>query len=141
MVYLPRFLFLAVLLLPAGTAMAQDDGPRTIRIKKESNLAKAQFDNTQLRLFAIDRFGNPKENRIVSYNLYVKTKKSTQSFRGVDNSLTPDMVRCLNKQKETVKIFFTDIVALDVGDHPVKLPDLIEVWFPDCNNCEPRKRR
>ena len=117
-----------------------DDEPKTIKLKKESNLAKAQFDNTEMRLFVIDRFGNVRDNEILAYTLTVKTKKGVQSFRGGSNALTGEMISYLKKQKDAAKIFFTDITALDETEHPVKLPDLIEVWFPDCNNCEPRRK-
>jgi hypothetical protein len=118
-----------------------DDEPKTIRIKRESNLAKAQFDNTEMRLFVIDRFGNPRDNEILAYTLHVKTKKGVRAFKGGSNALTGEMINFLNKQKEAAKIFFTDITALDEMEHPVKLPDVIEVWFPDCTNCEPRGKR
>jgi hypothetical protein len=49
----------------------------TIKFKKESNLVKVVLDNTEPKLFVVDRFGNPRENRILSYKLYVKTKKET----------------------------------------------------------------
>jgi hypothetical protein len=121
--------------------LAQDDEPKTIRVRKESNLAKAQFDNTEMRLFVIDRFGNPRDNEILAYTLHVKTKRGVQAFKGGSNALTGEMISYLKKQKEASKIFFTDITALDEFEHPVKLPDVIEVWFPDCKNCDPAKRK
>jgi hypothetical protein len=127
-----RFLFVLLLLAGACRLAAQEE-PRTIRVRKESDLAKAQFDNTQMRLFVIDRFGNVRENEIVSYRLWVKSKKKTVGFAGVSNALSPEMIAFLNKQKEAVKIFFTEIVALDHGDQRVPLPDVIDVWFPDCH--------
>lgn len=110
----------------------------TIRVRKVQNLKEAVFDNTEYRLMVIDRFGNPKDNQIVTYTLYVKTKKSTESFQGYTNSLTSEMIAFLNKQKEACKIFFTGIEVKDDEGHLVKLPDVIEVWFP---NIEKRKKK
>ncbi len=138
MKFLPA-LFYLFLSVPITSVIAQE--PQTIRIKKESNLAKAVLDNTQHKLIVVDRFGNPKENRIVSYKLYVKTNRETKEFQGFSNSLTPEMVSFLNKQKDASKIFFTEISAKEDDAHLVKLPDVIERWFPDCNNCEPVKKR
>src|SRR5690606_7139264 len=113
----------------------QNDAPATIRVRKESNLSKAVLDNTENRLFVVDRFGNPRENEIVAYELTVKSKRETRRFTGYSNALTREMIGYLNKQKSSTKIFFTGIVAKDEGDHPVNLPDVIEVWFPECRGC------
>jgi hypothetical protein len=126
-----------VIILFAALIPAQE--PATIRVKRESALVKAVFDNTQMSLMAIDRFGNPRENKIVSYKLYVKAKRETKEFEGYSNSLTGEMIAYLNKQPRAVKIFFTGITVRDENDHLLKLPDLIETWFPDCGNCEKGK--
>ena len=118
-----------IIILLSSALQAQDEEPRTIRVKKETDLSKAQFDNTQMRLFVIDRFGNVRNNQIVSYTLWVKGKKKATPFRGTGSLLTPEMVRFLEKQKEAVKIFFTQVIAND-GDRQVPLPDVIDVWFP-----------
>jgi hypothetical protein len=134
--------FLAIALVLARISLfAQHEEPATIRVKKESNLAKAILDNSELRLMVIDRFGNPKDNEIIGYKLYVKTKRETKEFPGFSNRLTPEIVNYLNKQKSAVKIFFTGITAKDDNGHVVKLPDVIDTWFPDCLNCDKKIRR
>ena len=114
-------------------AIAQE--PKVIKIKKESDLVKVVFDNVDLRLMAIDRFGNPRDNKIVSYKLFIKSAKETKEFTGFNNSLSGEMVNTLNSFKKAVKIFFTDIMVNDDNDHLLKLPDVIDVWFPNCKNC------
>jgi len=109
--------------------------PATIKVRKESNLSKAEFDNTERKLMVVDRFGNLKENKIASYKLYVKTKRETKEFEGYGNSLSVEMIKYLNKQSSATKIFFTEISAVDDDGHLVKLPDVINTWFPDCSNC------
>lgn len=132
---------LIFLLCMAGSVIgiAQEES-ETIKFKRESNLVKVVFDNTEPKLFVIDRFGNPRENRILSYKLYVKAKKETKEFEGFSNTLTGEMLNYLNKQKTATKIFFTEIIVEDEGGHPLKLPDVIDTWFPDCKNCEPKRR-
>src|SRR5688572_9014344 len=111
-------LVVLVLVFNALQVSAQyDDEPKTIKLKKESNLSKAQFDNTQMRLFCVDRFGNARDNQILAFTLHVKTKKGVRSFRGGSNDLTGEMTSYLDKLKDAAKIFFTDITALNEGDH------------------------
>jgi hypothetical protein len=138
-VRLPLLILSYLLLFAAEPLLAQEPG--TIRIKKESNLTKAVLDNTEGRLMVVDRFGNPRENKIASYKLYVKNSRETKEFQGRSNQLSPEMLQYLNKQSSAVKIFFTEITAVDDDEHLQKLPDVIETWFPDCKNCEPAKRR
>lgn len=138
-----HLLFLLLLLVCCGpTVLAQEEEePQVIRVRRESNLAKAVFDNTEFRLMAIDRFGNPKENKIVSYKLWIKGRSGTTPFEGFNNALTGEMISALKKQTKATKIFFTDISVQDDNGHLVKLPDVVEAWFPDCNNCEKGTQR
>jgi hypothetical protein len=125
---------LAVLLLLACNNLPAQE-PATIRVRKQSKLAKAVFDNTKPALVVIDRFGNPVDNAILSYTLYIKYRNDTEAFEGHANQLSPDMVAFLRKTKKSSKLFFTGIKARDDNGHIVPLPDVIEVWFPDCKGC------
>lgn len=136
-----RFCVLTALLLTANFCLAQEQTPTTIKVRKESDLSKAVFDNTERRLMVVDRFGNPRENKIATYKLYVKTKRDTKEFIGYGNSLSSEMIKYLNSLSSASKIFFTGISATDDNGHLVKLPDVIEVWFPECGNCDTGKRR
>jgi hypothetical protein len=113
--------------------------PQTIKVKKEQDLVKAYFDNTEMRLTAIDRFGNPRENKIKSYKLWINAKE-VQGYSGFDNSLSSEMIKDLNKLKKTTKIYFTEIKVEDDDGHLQKLPDIYETWFPTCKNCEPSRK-
>src|SRR4051812_28745675 len=128
-------LIFCMFLFMCSAMEAQDDEPKTIRVKKESNLSKAVFDNTSLKLVVMDKYGNPRENQVLSYKFYVKTKKETREFTGYSNSLSGEMMNYLNKQKKAAKIFFTEIQAKDDNGHLVALPDVIDTWFPECANC------
>ena len=131
-------LVLLFCLILAGTASAQEN-VGTIKVKREQNLVKAVFDNTEYKLFAVDRFGNPRENEFVSYTLWIKEKKVTKEFKGYSNTLTPEMLKELKSLKKACKIFFTNIKVKGDDDHLVDLPDIIDTWFPDCSNCLQKK--
>jgi hypothetical protein len=136
-----KIILLWTLFLSSVVINAQEEEPQTIRIKKESNILKAVFDNTELRLLAIDRFGNPKENKIVSFLLWVKGQGEGRPLNGFSNSLSGEMINLLKKQKKATKIFFTEVTVEEDDGHLTRLPDVIDVWFPDCTNCEKDKRR
>lgn len=131
-----NFIRISAFVFLLGTAsVGYSQETPTIKVKKESNLKKAVFENTERKLIILDRFGNPRDNKVVAYKLYVKNKKSTKEFSGYSNTLTPEMVSYLNKQKNASKIFFTEIMVMDDNEHLVQMPDVIETWFPDCTNC------
>ncbi len=131
-----KFIFY-IFIFCANISVAQTTQPNTIKVKKESKLAKASFDNTVPALMVIDRYGNVVDNKIVSFKLYIKSKKETKEFSGFTKNLTGEMINYLNKTKSASKLFFSEIKVLDENEHLVDLPDLIEVWFPNCKNCKP----
>jgi hypothetical protein len=108
-------LFVLFFYFVSGSCFSQE--PQTIKFKRESNLVKAVFDITESKLFVIDRYGNPRENKIASYKLYVKARKETKEFLGYSNSLNAEMLNYLKKQSKATKIFFTEISALDDDGH------------------------
>lgn len=127
-------LLIVAFLITYNASMAQE--PNVIKVKKESNLVKAVFDNVDLKLMAVDRFGNPRDNKITSYKLWIKGKGDAKGYKGFSNSLTPEMIKELNKLKKAAKIFFTEIQVQEDDEHLLKLPDVIDTWFPNCKNCD-----
>jgi len=130
---------LLLLFLFAAKINAQEP-VQTIKIKREQNLVKVIFDNTEYRLFPIDRFGNPKDNEIVSYTLWIKANK-TIKLQGFSSTLTPEMLKELKKVKKATKIFFTQIKVKGDDEHLIDMPDIIDTWFPDCKNCIEKKKK
>lgn len=121
-------------------AILAQQTPPTIKVKKTEDLVKAEFDNVNLKLIAVDRFGNPRETSIVSYVLWIK-ETPEKPYNSKTFALTAEMLQALNACKSSTKIFFTNIVAQETDGHQVKLPDVIDVWFPDCKNCSPKRMK
>lgn len=121
------------------TAARAQETP-SIKVKKSSNLAKVVLDNSAYRLVVMDRFGNPTEAPILSYRLHIQLKRETKVFEGNSNALTREMTQFLNGLSTATKIFFTDIKAEEHA-HITELPDVIEVWFPECGNCDKKRNR
>ncbi len=121
-------------------AVRAQQTPPTIKVKKTEDLVKAEFDNVNLKLVAVDRFGNPRETSVVSYVLWIK-ETPEKPYTSKTFALTSEMLQALNTCKSSTKIFFTNIIAQETDGHQVKLPDVIDVWFPDCKNCSPKKMK
>ena len=118
-------------ILISTTCFSQE--PATITVKKQSDLAKATYDNVEFKLIAMDRFGNIVDHSIKSFELhYVEKKKKLKVFKSYNETLTPEMLSEFKKLKEAKKIFFTKIMAEDEFGNLVSLPDVIEMQFPEC---------
>lgn len=126
--YFRQYLVL-IFTLSSIVILAQE--PQTIKVRRESNLAKAFFDVTEFKLTPIDRFGNPQENRIMGFKLFVKTKRDTKQFNSTSGNLTSEMIQFLNSLNTACKIFFTEIMVEEDEQRLIKLPDVIDVWFPN----------
>lgn len=109
-------------------SLAQE--PQIIRVKKELNLKKVVFDNSEFRLMVIDRFGNPRENKIASYQLDIKMPNETKIFFGFGNNLTQEMLNYLYKLDKATNMFFIKIMVYDEDEHLINLPDFKEEWVP-----------
>ncbi len=136
---LKALMFVFALLVTTAPVLAQE--PPSIKVRKSANLAKAVFDNTSDRLLVMDRFGNPTEARILYFRLHVKLKRETRVFEGHSNKLTTEMLNCLKGLNNATQLFFTNIKAEEEGGHLTELPDAIEVWFPECGNCDKKRNR
>lgn len=127
-----KFLFTIASLFIALNTWSQEE-PQKITIRKESNLSKASYDNVEYKLIAQDKYGNIVNHAVKSFELhYVEKKKKLKIFKSYSESLTPEMLEDFKKLKEAKKIFFTNIIAEDEFGTSVRLPDVIEVQFPDC---------
>lgn len=127
-----RLLFIAIFFTISLTAFCQEE-PQKITIRKESNLAKAMYDNVDFKLIAEDKYGNVVNHSVKSFELhYVEKKKNLKVLKSYSEFLTPEMLEEFKKLKEAKKIFFTNIMAEDEYGNVVRLPDVIEVQFPNC---------
>jgi hypothetical protein len=131
------FLFIYGMLLFAK--MHAQEPIQTIKVKKFKYLKEAQYDNTEYKLIAIDRYGNPKEDAIKSFELHYSLDGKLHRFISYSNKLSPEMLQSLKELKLAQKIFFTKIKAEDDAGHAEELPDVIEMHFPDCKKVNKKK--
>ncbi|MBK6833409.1 MAG: hypothetical protein IPG89_03675 [Bacteroidetes bacterium] len=127
-----KILFIIIGLFILSPIFSQEE-PQKITIRKESNLAKASYDNVDYKLIAQDKYGNIVNHVVKSFELHYRiSNKKIKMMISYSESLTPEMLEEFKKLKEAKKIFFTKIMAEDEFGNVVRLPDVIEVQFPDC---------
>lgn len=114
-----------------------------IKIKKEKSFLKAEFDNTQYKVVAIDKYGNPHEEVIRSFVVSYKEDENVYEAPVMGNTFPDKTINFLTKKKKTAtKICLKKIKAEDSEGHLEDLPDLCDiVIFPDCKNCKIKKAK
>ena len=107
---------------------------QTIKVKKEKLFVKAAFDDTEFKVIAFDRYGNPHENAIKSFTIFYKENKTSYQAPVQGNTFPKKTIDFLTKKKkEATKICLTNLKAEDKEGHIEDLPDLCDiVIFPDC---------
>lgn len=126
--------FLSCWLMPPGLYAQEEEAIQTISVKKGKQFSKAAFDESEYKVIAFDRFGNPHENAIKSFSIFYKEGKTAYEAAVTGNTFPAKTVRFLTKKKPTAtKICLTRLIAVDKDGHEESLPDLCDiVIFPDC---------
>ncbi len=106
----------------------------TIKIKKERIYVKAAFDESNYKVVALDKFGNPHENAITSFSIFYKEGKKSYEATVDGNVFPKKTIDFLTKKKKSAtKVCLTKLKAADENNHVEELPDLCDiVIFPDC---------
>lgn len=132
-----------ITLLFSSSAFSQDnEGVKTtIKVKKEKLFVKAAFDDTEFKVIAFDRYGNPHEQAIKSFTILYKEDKTTFQAPVQGNTFPQKTIDFLTKKKKlATKICLTNLKAEDKEGHLEDLPDLCDiVIFPDCKKVTKHK--
>lgn len=119
----------------------QDGGtPGTIKIRKQQLLKKAEYDETEYKVIAVDVYGNPKLESVASFELHFAIKGKRYQFFSPNNKLTAEMLKELKNIKKATKVWFTKIKGAEADGHLVDLPDFDYMIFPKCENCPKGKK-
>ena len=105
-----------------------------IKIEKQPNFVKAGFDESDYKVIAFDKYGNPYEQVIKSFTINYKDGKTNYARVVKDNVFPIETIKFLTKKrKEVTKICLTEIVAEAKDGHLESLPELCDIAiFPDC---------
>ena len=118
-----------------NTTVAQNNTEvKTIKVKKELEFVKAAFDETEYKVIAFDKYGNPHQNVIKSFTIFYKENSSAYENKIMGNVFTESIINFFTKKRKTAtKICLTKILAENSEGHLEELPDLCGiVLFPDC---------
>ena len=121
-----RYFYFLALAFVLTNSNAQDS-IGVIKVSKKTQFVRAAFDNIEGTLVAIDKYGNPVTETIVSFKLYYQEgsgKKDTL----ISNSfqLSKAMEDVLDEQENMKEIKFIDIIAMNSFGFSETLPDLKE---------------
>lgn len=110
----------------------------TIKIKKEDPFYKADFDDTNYKVFAVDKYGNPYMDAIKSFVITFQDSKGHFKSEVVGNTFPKKTINYLTKGRQrATNVCLREIVAEDKEGHVQKLPDKCGVLiYPDCKNCD-----
>ena len=124
-----------ILLFVINTSVAQNNTDvKTIKVKKELEFVKAAFDDTEYKVIAFDKYGNPHQNVIKSFTIFYKENNTAYENKIMGNVFTETVIKFFTKKRKTAtKICLTKILAENSEGHLEELPDLCDiVIFPDC---------
>lgn len=134
-------LFFSFLLSSSSIIAQEKDGVQTFKIEKEKLFVRAAFDETEYKVIAFDRYGNPHEQAIKSFTILYKEDKTSYQAPVEGNTFPKKTIDFLTKKKKlATKICLTNLKAQDKDGHVEDLPDLCDiVIFPDCKKVNKTK--
>lgn len=124
------------------SAFCQEKGEvHKIKIEKEKLFVKAAFDDTEFKVIAFDKYGNPHENAIKSFTIFYKENNTAYQAPVEGNTFPKKTIDFLTKKKKlATKICLTNLKVQDKEGHEEDLPDLCDiVIFPDCKKVNKTK--
>lgn len=126
-------LFFSLCLHVNCNSQIQDD-INSLKIRKQQTFVKAAFDESEYKLIAFDKYGNPYPNSIKSFTIYYKENDIAYETKSNGNVFSEKTIDFLTKKKKfATKICLTNITAENAEGHLEKIPDLCDiVIFPDC---------
>lgn len=128
--------------LTSHSAFCQEKGEvHKIKIEKEKLFVKAAFDDTEFKVIAFDKYGNPHENAIKSFTIFYKENNTAYQAPVEGNTFPKKTIDFLTKKKKlATKICLTNLKVQDKDGHEEDLPDLCDiVIFPDCKKVNKTK--
>lgn len=135
-------LLVIFILLNLFTASVYSQEVEKIKIKKEDPFFKAEFDYTNYKVIALDKYGNPHENAIKSFVITFQDTQGHFQSKVEGNGFPDKTVKYLKKRTKATNLCLKEIIAVDEEGHEQKLPDACGILiYPDCKNCDPNKKR
>ena len=121
-------LFAGLLFFSSFIFSQESEGIKTIKIKKEKLFVKAAFDDTEFKVIAFDRYGNPHEQAIKSFCILYQDGKTMYQKLHKKNDLF--LYDHKNKSKVLRRVTFTPMGMLILNlKLEISFFDLVETAF------------
>jgi hypothetical protein len=132
----------SVVLLTSFYSVFSQEEIKIIKIEKEKIFVKAAFDESEYKVIAFDRYGNPHPDAITSFTIRYKDGKTSYQAPVDGNVFPKNTINFLTKKKkEATKICLENIKAIDKDGHVEDLPSMCDiVIFPDCKKTIKKKK-
>ncbi len=129
-----HIIYTASLFLSLALNAQENTDVKSIKIKREELYTKAAFDETEYKVIAFDKYGNPHEKAIKSFVISFNDNGNLMQAKVIGNVFPDKTIKYLTKKRiNSTKICLEKIVAENPDGHNEQLPNLCEiVIFPDC---------
>jgi hypothetical protein len=127
----------------SSIVLSQETQTEKIKIVKEETFLKAEFDDVNYKVIALDKYGNPYEDAVKSFVITFQDSKGHFKSEVIGNTFPKKTITYLTKGRDrATNICLKEIVAEDKEGHIQKLPDHCGVLiYPDCKNCDTNKKK
>ncbi len=133
---------LLILLIGAFKHTAYSQDVEKIKIKKEDPFLKAEFDESNYKVIALDKYGNPYENVVKSFVITFQDTEGHFKSKVEGNTFPEKTIKYLKKRTRATNLCLREVVAVDEEGHKQVLPDKCGILiYPDCKNCDPNKKK
>jgi hypothetical protein len=134
-------LFVSLSFLTLSVFSQEQEPVKKITVKKENEFVKAAFDDTDFKVIAFDRYGNPHTEAIKSFSVFYKEGNDVFEAAVEGNTFPQKTINFLTKKKKlATKICLVKLKAENKDGHLEALPDLCDiVIFPDCKKVNKHK--
>ncbi len=117
-------IFIVYLLLISFNFSAQETTNRgTIKVEKKGNIKAVVFDNVNLRLVAIDTYGNMNDTAVLAFRIKTTVKGVAYDEPTEGSSLSKEMRYRLSRVDGATLIYFSEIKVKDKYGNLINWPD------------------
>lgn len=118
-----RILTIFLLLLPFIISAQEITNRGTIKVEKKGNIKAVVFDNVNLRLVAIDTYGNMNDTAVIAFRIKTTIKGVAYDEPTEGASLSKEMRYLLSRVDGATLIYFSEIKVKDKYGNLINWPD------------------
>lgn len=118
-----RILIIFLLILPFCISAQETTKHGTIKVEKKGNIKAVVFDNVNLRLVAIDSYGNMNDTAVIAFRIKTTVKGVAYDEPTEGASLSKEMKYHLSRIDGATLLYFSEIKVKDKYGNLINWPD------------------